>query len=383
MIIKSAGISSSTPALVGTLSDSYRKSPLGNDLIQGRIVGGVVGGGIASGVAGFTTYAIRQKWLTLKGKKGKVYLNNLLLNISTIMWDLMRYYFTNTLPTKPAVVMASIPLGTITEVSHAMSQRDLKFRATGGVFLADQEGGSESLRIVGKAWCKNRFVFLNMLDTLFLYGSAKTIDLFTDFLKDPMSQIPLIGDDPSSPTLGGVRNLDKSVVPWKEFNADANNEGIGDFRLTFPVITRARIYSNMFIETYDYTEAVEHGIDVVEYTIFLRKYIPPPPQKFDRVLEKDGSNFATKWYYKTEVDDEFYNFIDKMDLIIGQGFSTAMIMYRTMVYLATNKFSYMENLVSRFGIALNRTIEGNVDINTAYSDNWSVSEQEQLFFGDQ
>ena len=104
------------------------------------------------------------------------------------MWDLMRYYFTNTYaPTQPAVVLASVPLGTVSEVSHAMSQNDLKFRAAGGVFLAHQEGGDVSLRLRGKAWGKNRFIFLSILDFLFLYGSAKTVDLFSDFLKNPMA----------------------------------------------------------------------------------------------------------------------------------------------------------------------------------------------------
>ena len=141
MIIKSAGVGSGVEALEGTLSDEYQKAPLGQDLISGRILGNVFGVTTAVGTAGISTYAILDKWKSIKGKDSKVYLNNLLVNISTIMWNMFKYYFMNNLPTKPAVVLASIPLGTVTEVSHAMSQRDLKFRAVCGVFLSDQECG--------------------------------------------------------------------------------------------------------------------------------------------------------------------------------------------------------------------------------------------------
>jgi len=373
VIIKSAGVSANVPALKGTLSDDYKKAPLGNDLISGRIAGTIGGIGAFTATVLPLTYAIRSKWASLKGKQGRLFLSNLVTNISTIMWNMGKYYFNASYPTTPAVILASIPLGTITEVSHAMSQRDLKFRAVGGVFLADQEGGEESLRIVGKAWGKNRFMFLQMLDILFLYGSSKAVDLFEDFLKNPYSfGLPNISDT-------DVSDLDKTISPWTDFNAGAHQEGIGIHRATFPVITRQKIYTNMFIETYEYTESVENGIDVVEYVIFLRKYIPPYPKNFAPIVKPSGSDFQVKWYYKDDVDDEIWNFVDRMSILMDYGLAAVMIMYRTIIYEMTGRYSFLENLVSRFGIALNRTIEGDLDSMRVNSDIWSVPEQEQVF----
>ena len=369
-IFKSAGVPSSTPALLGTQSDAYRKAPLGNDLINGRILGSIAGGIALGSVGTIMGYVINKNWKSFKSREGRMYLTNLATNISTIMWDIQKFYFSNAYPTRPAVILASIPLGTVTEVSHAMSQRDLKFRAVGGVFLADQEGGEESLRIVGKAWGKNRFVFLQMLDTLFLYGSSKSIDLYTEHLKSPLGQtLPHISEE----------ELVVTTDPWNEFNKDSISEGVASHRSTFPVITRQKIYTNMFIETYEYTESVENGIDVVEYVLFLRKYVPTPPMQFDKVETGEDSDMKTKYYYKVDNEDHFYNTTKKLDLLLGYGLSAAMIMYRTIVYLSTGTYSFAENLVSRFGIALNRTVEGNVDPSGAYTDKWTDGEKAELF----
>jgi hypothetical protein len=371
MIIKSAGVKANTPALIGTLSETYTKSPLGNDLINGRIQGQIVGAGTLGIVGTIMGYVINKNWKSFKSREGKMYMTNLVTNISTIMWDIQKFYFSNAFPTRPAVILASIPLGTVTEVSHAMSQRDLKFRAVGGVFLADQEGGEESLRIVGRAWGKNRFVFLQMLDTLYSYGSSKSIDLYTEYLKSPlgMSSVPHLSEE----------ELLTTTDLWEEFNENSISEGTTDHRATFPVITRQKIYANMFIETYEYTESVLNGIDTVEYVLFLRKYRTSPPIQFDSVAKGEGSDLTTKWYYKVDNENNFYNVTQKLDLLLGFGLSAAMIMYRTIVYLSTGRYSFAENLVSRFGIALNRTLEGDVDPTGAYTSEWTPGEKAELF----
>lgn len=369
-IIKSAGVGSGTPALVGTLSDDYKKVRLGQDLVTGRVYGSIAGGLAFAGATSIMAYVIQKNWKSFEGRDGQAWLSNLATNIATIMWDVQKFYFSNTFPTRPAVILASIPLGTVTEVSHAMSQRDLKFRAVGGVFLADQEGGEESLRIVGKAWGKNRFVFLQMLDTLFEYGSAKTVDLFTEYLK---SEDAL--KDPHLTTAG----LEKTLDPWEDFNHNGLNEGQKSYRATFPVITRQKIYANMFIETYEYTESVDNGIDVVEYVLFLRKYVQTPPMQFDRVSSGSTEKPTDKWYVKVENDDELYQRTQHLDVVLGFGLSAAMILYRMIVYQQTGKFSFLENLASRFGVALNRTIDGETDPYGEHTSEYTTGEKEELF----
>jgi len=77
---------------------------------------------------------------------------NVITNLTIISTVLARYYLTNKKRIKPAAVMAGIPLGTVNELSMALSDRIVKYRATGGIFLAHQDGGNESLRIICKAW---------------------------------------------------------------------------------------------------------------------------------------------------------------------------------------------------------------------------------------
>ena len=115
---------------------------------------------------------------------------NVITNLTIVSTILARYYLGNKKRIKPAAVMAGIPLGTVNELSMALSDMILKYRATGGIFLAHQDGGNESLRIICKAWGLGRYIFLIMLDFLFLYGSAKILDLFQGLFPFGESGLP-------------------------------------------------------------------------------------------------------------------------------------------------------------------------------------------------
>lgn len=336
-----------------------------------------VGLGLIGVATGIVSAAILKKKASLKGgdqAQLNLHVSNMFNNVSLITWNLMKYYFgpdAITTPTQPSVILAGIPLGTIEEISHAMSQQDLKFRSTGGVFLAHQEGGDQSLRIFGKAYGKNRFIFLNMLDFLFLYGSARAVDLFSDFLKNPNAKTDYVSLD--------VSDLPQDVSPWQVFNEYAMNEGKAEAHLTFPVITRQRIYTNMFIETYEYKETVEDGIDCVVYNIFLRKYVPELPKQFGLVFKPNGSKFDAKFYYKEDPGTSLQKTIGVINGLLEVGLSLAFIMYRTLAYLTSNRYSFTTNLATRFGTSISREISGNVDAKGHYSDNWTVGEKEYLF----
>jgi len=291
------------------------------------IAGSIATSGIATGLI-----------IPVLSKIGGVNITNMFTNISVIMYSLMTYYFTNVNSISPSVVMAGIPMPSVSEISHAMSDRILKYRATGGIFLAHQEGGEQTLRIQGKSFGPSRYMFLTMLDFLFLWGSAKVVDMFTTYT-EIISPFPQPLGLPVTP----------QVDPWIQINEPLINEGKEESHLTFPVITKTKIYTNMYIETYDFTESVENGMNCLTYTIFLRKYTPHFPYKYRRGESPKGE---VLWYYASNNNDEAISTLRQVDLMMEVGFSTSMVMYRFFQHLAGN--SPETNIVYLTGININQ-----------------------------
>lgn len=224
---------------------------------------------------------------------------------------LLKYYFGNANLIKPAAVLGTVPLGSVQELSHAMSNRILKYRAAGGVFLADQEGGNQSLRIVGKAYGENRYLFLTILDFLFLFGHAKPKDLL------------------SNTSVEEVEELEVNKGPWKQFERLTLGQGMTDVRFTFPVITRNRIYRDMYIETYDLVESVEEGKNVTKYIIFMRKYTPEPEK---RMVKKKTDNGVKYFMRNAEQEGMSYS---NLSLISEYISSMTLAAYRQGLILGT------------------------------------------------
>ena len=227
---------------------------------------------------------------------------NVVTNLTVISATLNRYYLSNKKRIKPAVVLAGIPLGTVEELSMALSDRILKYRSTGGIFLARQDGGNESLRIVCKAWGIGRYLFLIMLDFLFIYGSSKILDLFEG---SPWGD-DLFFDDEDS-LINKVELDVKKRNPWKKFDTFNKDEGREEYHSTFPVVTKNRIYSSMYLETYDIVESVNTGMNMLTVTLFLRKYRPPYPLDFVRIREEvigGKKTSRTAWYRSEKKQDE-------------------------------------------------------------------------------
>ena len=141
-------------------------------IIKGIARGAAIAAGTA--IAGYTTVKSVKYINPLLGKTigqnkyAKIDIKNFFTNIGSVMYGLSRYYFGNPSEIQPSCILGGVPMPSINELSHAMSDRILKFRATGGIFLAQQSGGDQTLRIQGKAFGVNRYAFLTMLDFLFL-----------------------------------------------------------------------------------------------------------------------------------------------------------------------------------------------------------------------
>jgi len=217
-------------------------------------------------------------------------------NIGIIATTFSRYYQLNKKRIKPAAVLAGIPLGTVEELSSALSDRILKYRATGGIFLAHQDGGNESLRIICKAWGKDRYMFLILLDFLFLYGQSKSLDMFSKIESNPFNDVATVM------TKQQLKETAKVINPWTRFREENVDEGREEYHMTFPIVTKNRVFSSMYLETYDIVESVNKGMNMLTITLFLRKYRPPYPLQLATVqtLNPKTKVFDTTYWYRSE-----------------------------------------------------------------------------------
>lgn len=336
-------------------------------------VGALIGGGIASGVATMSMNVLIKRFIQSKKesitstgvageieKRNQFYLKDMMLNVVNSMASLAKYYFLNFNKIQPAAVISGIPLGTVTELSHAMSNDLLKFRSAGGIFLAHQEGGEQSLRIQGKAWGANRHIFLIMLDFLFRYGSSTIVDLFSKGLKTDNNRMSDIG-------------MNKNLDPWEPINKYSLEQGISTLHKTFPVITQNRVYTSMYIETYDFTESIENGMNCITYTIFFRKNQPIPPQQFVKVTDiKSGKD---TYYYRSDNKDPLLKTLRSMDMALDVGLSVSLLVYRSFVIASGNNIERNMAVITSLGLLSERS-------NISNTEDLLIDKIEQLTYED-
>jgi len=293
--------------------------------------------------------------VTVSDKLEQIRTTNLVTNLTIISTTLARYYFLNKKKIKPAAVLAGIPLGTVQELSMALSDRIVRYRATGGIFLAHQDGGNESLRIICKAWGLGRYIFLIMLDFLFMYGSAKIIDLFqglTEYGMPGGNETPFITKD----ELG---YLTQAKNPWRQFDIMNKEEGREHYHNTFPIVTKNRIYSSMYLETYDIVETVNKGMDVLTITLFLRKYRPPYPLELVTVKPEKKGQRRTSFYRQQKVNNE--NVYTKLNLrwsdsIIDFGLSALIALQKWYMMMEYGIYNVEQMMALTFASHLDKSV---------------------------
>jgi len=151
-------------------------------------------------------------------------------------------------------VLGALPLRHIQSIEIARSGKILKFRATGTVFLANQEGGEDGVRIEGII-VRAEVLFILFLWALFLYGQGRVKEIES------------------------FDNISLLAMRTKQFDITKYNATIEkpsyEHHMTFPFVTRHIIMPNCFIETLSFEEKVVFGKDVIGYTILLRTYRKP------------------------------------------------------------------------------------------------------------
>lgn len=168
------------------------------------------------------------------------------------------------------VVIGGIPLGglgidspvSVQEVEVAHSNKIIKFRAVGSIFLARQVGGKDSVTITGKLVGPLRLHWLTALWylTLLSQGKMRTI---TD---------PNVVESLRSGS-GSLIRLNK--IPLSKKTSIITQEPAYEKHMTFPVITTHEIIPSCYIETFSFEEKLMNDRNVITYDLLLRTYEEP------------------------------------------------------------------------------------------------------------
>ncbi len=153
-------------------------------------------------------------------------------------------------------VISGIPLRHVREIEVARSGKILKFRATGSVFLANQEGGEDAIRIEG-LFARNEIIFLMFLWMVFYYGQGRA----EEATFDPTQTISQLA----------IRAKNFDATTW---NKEAEKPSYTHHN-TIPFVSRHIIIPNCYIETLSFEEKLEFGKDIIGYSILLRTYRAP------------------------------------------------------------------------------------------------------------
>jgi len=150
------------------------------------------------------------------------------------------------------------PLAHVQEIEIARSGKVLKFRATGSIFLANQEGSLDAV-VIECLILPNELVFTLMsLWRLFLYGKGEVKEI---------KNLPV----PLDTTIAELRGKVSELTAY-----DPNLQKPSyEFHRTFPFVSRHVIIPNIFIETFSFEDRIVDGKDVIRCSILCRTYRRP------------------------------------------------------------------------------------------------------------
>ncbi len=168
------------------------------------------------------------------------------------------------------VTLGILPLGgmgidspiTVTDIDISHSNKIVKYRAVGSIYLAHQVGGKDSVKITGTLQGDMRLWILTILWILTLLGQGrwKSVDWNDDLVKVISANLR-----------DGIGKL----LPTQKVDNIITQEPAYEHHITFPVITEHEIIPNCYIETFSFEEKVVSGRDVITYDLMLRTYVQP------------------------------------------------------------------------------------------------------------
>jgi len=180
---------------------------------------------------------------------------------------------------KLPVILGPVPIKHADYVEVARSGKVLKFRATGSIFLAQQEGGTDAIKIEGKMYKNEAYTIFPMLWGLFLYGQSR--------FKELESLNPSVLGD-----LNKVRKMNDLLVTNTNFEKPSY-----EFHYTFPFVSRHFIIPHCYIETISIEDKLPFK-DTLQYSILLRTYEKP----------KEAVKFVLKDKHQEPTGEAMYGF---------------------------------------------------------------------------
>lgn len=180
--------------------------------------------------------------------------------------------FTGVFVTDNEVIVGGLPLGgmgigsptSVQGIDVAHSNKIVKVRAVGSIFLAHQAGGKDSIIITGKLTGPLRMYWLAALWILILasQGKLKTIADSQTIFKESLR--------------GGAGSLIRlNKLPLNKKDNIVTQKPAYEKHWTFPVVTSHEIITNCYIETFSFEEKIVNDRDVITYTLILRTYEEP------------------------------------------------------------------------------------------------------------
>jgi len=154
---------------------------------------------------------------------------------------------------KPEMICGPVPLYSVQMTERAKSDRKLKNRAIGDVFLAHQKGNRDILRVDGVLDGPLRYTYLWVLVQLQKEGEGKAINL-------SQSNMPVFAEG--------------APAAIEELETAAKGQLNYEIYKTFPIITQFQILTDMYLQTVEWHRAIEDGQELIRYHLLFRKYFP-------------------------------------------------------------------------------------------------------------
>lgn len=224
----------------------------------------------------------------------------------------------------PNAIIAGIPIYNMTKIGHAVSDELMKYRSTGGVFLAHQKGGKHTLRMTLKLFGSYRYLVLKLFQTLQQLGVEEALNIMQNLNRGPnitlTSQNYPIPIDIVSPDTGS------ELMDYSRYGQMSDQEY--SYHRTFPVITDTKIYMDMYLETLTYSTDVKYGTsaggNIIEINLLFRQYLAPTHYQTNVIEVKSEEKEVEKVkFYRTYTTAKEAKLQRKYENILNVGLISA------------------------------------------------------------
>jgi len=172
---------------------------------------------------------------------------------------------------KPEAIVGAVPVYSVQHLERAKSDRKLKSRAIGDVFLAHQKGNKDVMRLDLTLDGEFKYLYLWYLIALQQQGTADIKNVNTTNIQEI--------------TAGSMGVSEPEKKSDKILNYEVHK--------TFPIITRNHILLNMYLQTIEWHQSVEDGKNIIKVHLLFRKYFPTGAYKvFQQVTDENGNTIG-------------------------------------------------------------------------------------------